>query len=129
MANINGLQMGDVLSTDLRISIKKSLFSKKAVYNPTNSTIKCDKKEYSAEVGSKIAQFLRGNSSDIVARAQNVEHFQESSLGNYLLELAVSDDHQFAAICLYQFDQLRYKAITEILYFEGEEAKVIAEKF
>lgn len=129
MANLNSMEMSAALSNDSRISIKKSLFSKKAIYNNTQSTIKFEKKEYTADEGARIQQFFRGSADEIAKRAEAVSKFQETGLGNYLVEMGISDDHNFMVACLYHYDQLRYKPTTEVLVFEGKAAQKVVEKF
>ena len=58
-----------------------------------------------------------------------LELAQETGLGNYLVEMGISDDHNFMAACLYHYDQLRYKPTTEVLVFEGKAAQKVVEKF
>lgn len=129
MANINSVEMGATLSTDTRISIKKSFFSKKVIYNNTESSIKFAKKEYTPEEGMRIQQLFRGETADIVKKAKDTNKFTETGLGNYLLETGISNDHNFAAFRLYHYDQLRYNPIMPILIFEGADAQILAEKF
>ncbi len=129
MANINSLQMRGALSSDPRISIRKSFFSKKAVYNNTQSTIKFLKKEYTTEVGMRIEKVLAIAADRLESDLKESEQFQETGLGNYLLEGGVSDDKQFAVFRLYRYDRLRYEPVTNIKFYEGSCAEKIAQLF
>lgn len=129
MANINSLEMCGALFSDPRISIKKSFFSKKAVYNNTQSTIKFLKKEYTTEVGMRIEKVLAIAADRLERDLKESEQFQETGLGNYLLEGGVSDDKQFAVFRLYRYDRLRYEPVTKINFYEGSCAEKIAQLF
>lgn len=129
MANINSVEMGSVLLSDARLTVKKSLFSTKTIYNPSQSNVKFTKKEYAMETGQKIEQILKGSTAEIAKKAAAADRFQDTGLGNYLLEMGASDDSQLAVLRLYHFDQLRYKPITDVLWFEGDEAKSILNLF
>lgn len=50
---------------------------------------------------------------------------KEVSNGNYLLEVAKSQDAKFVALLLQQFVQLSYEPVTKTKIFEGDEAKAI----
>lgn len=70
--------------------------ARSAVYNNTQSTIKFLKKEYTAEVGMRIEKVLAIAADRLESDLKESEQFQETGLGNYLLEGGVSDDKQFA---------------------------------
>ena len=129
MANINSLEMCGALFSDPRISLKKSFFSKKAVYNNTQSTIKFLKKEYTTEVGMRIEKVLAIAADRLESDLKESEQFQETGLGNYLLEGGVSDDKQFAVFRLYRYEHLRYEPVTKINFYEGSCAEKIAQLF
>jgi hypothetical protein len=127
MANINHFQMSENLKKDTRISIKKGFlgFGSKMIYNTTQSEIKAYKQEYDASVGEQIRQTLSLSADDV----KTAEKFPQKDLGNYQLELFVSDDRQFLAISLYRYEDLCYKPIMDIKVFENREAEVFAALF
>ena len=98
MANINHFQMIDNLKKDTRVTFKKGFLGlgSKIIYNTTQSNIKAYKKEYDASVGEQILKTLSLSTTDVKA----TEKFPQKDLGNYQLELFVSDDKQFLAVSL-----------------------------
>ena len=63
--------------------------------------------------------------------AQAIGDFRPKDVpnGNYVLEVARSRDGQFVALLLQQFAHMSYEPVTETLFFEGEEAKVVSSMF
>ena len=96
MANINAFQMADIISADKNISVKKGFLglSTKYVYIPTGSRIRGYIKEYSMATGEKLHALL---DSPIEQIEDVINSFEESEMGNYRLEMCVSDDKQFVA--------------------------------
>ena len=127
MANINHFQMIDNLKKDTRVTFKKGLLGlgSKRIYNTTQSNIKAYKKEYDASVGEQILKTLSLSTTDVKA----TEKFPQKDLGNYQLELFVSDDKQFLAVSLYRYEDLCYKPVMEQKVFEGKDAERYAYLF
>ena len=94
MANISTFQMADVISADKNISVKKGILglTTKYVYIPTESRIRGYIKEYSMVTGEKLHAILN---SPIEQIEDVINSFEESEMGNYRLEMCVSDDKQF----------------------------------
>jgi hypothetical protein len=130
MANLNSLAMGNRIANDSRISVKSSFFNlfKKHFYAPTQSPIMVQKKEFSPNDGLKFEHAL--NCNDPKERAANIaalDSMSEVNLGNYLLEMCFSADHQFCVLQLHQFQQLRYEPVSPVCFFEGDEAQQVIE--
>ena len=130
MANIQNLQMWNDICTDVRIQISKSLFGMKttATYKPTNSIINVSKLEYSPQDGEHLRNILsapRATLSSIIGEYRPKPIVN----GNYVLEVCRSRDDLFVCLLLTQYQQLKYKPVTDTLFFEGEEAQTICQLF
>ena len=127
MANIKNLQMWNDICADSRISISKSLFGLKTnvIYVPTQSAIGARTLEYSPEDGERLKFIIENTNASMVKAIGNFRP-KEVPNGNFLLEVAKSQDEKFVALLLQQFVQLSYEPVTKTLTFEGDEAKAIS---
>ena len=127
MANIKNLQMWNDICADSRIGISKSLFGLKTnvTYVPTQSAIEARTLEFSPEDGEHLKSIIE-STNDNIAKAIGNFRPKEVPNGNYLLEVAKSQDAQFVALLLQQFVQLSYEPVTKTLILEGDEAKAIS---
>lgn len=130
MANIKNLQMWNDICADNRISISKSLFGLKTIvtYNKTQSKVSARTIQLSPSDGEHLKRFLEKPKNDIESAIGNF-HPKEVANGNYMLELAQSEDGNFLALLLHQFTQLSYEPVTQMLTFEGNEAQTISKLF
>ena len=130
MANIKNLQMWNSICDNSRISVKCSMFGLKttAIYLPTHSTIKAETLEYSPETGDKLKRIIE-SPKDQLDKAIGLFRPQPTVNGNYMLEKLSSQDGQFVALQLLQFQQLSYEPVTEVLIFEGKDAEVVNKLF
>ena len=130
MANIKNLQMWNSICDNSRISVKSSMFGLKttAIYLPTHSTIKAETLEYSPETGDKLKRIIE-SPKDQLDKAIGLFRPQTTVNGNYMLEKLSSQDGQFVALQLLQFQQLSYEPVTEVLIFEGKDAEVVNKLF
>ena len=46
-----------------------------------------------------------------------INSFEESEMGNYRLEMCVSDDKQFVALRLYRFIHLGFEPVTKVIKY------------
>ena len=130
MSNIRNLRMCYSISTDARISIKKSLFGLRtiAVYNPTGSIVDARVLEFSSDDGEQLKRILSAPREEI---SKAVAGFRPEPVtnGNYLAEVCTSRDGNFLAVYLLQFSILNYEPITDVLIFEGAEAHAVGKLF
>ncbi len=130
MANIKNLQMWKDICADDRIRISKSLFGLKvtAVYEPTQSIIDVRTIEYTPQDGDRLHRILSANKEDL---AKAIDGFRPKEVpnGNYMLEVACSRDGQFVALLLQQFTRMSYEPVTDTLFFEGDEARIVSQLF
>lgn len=129
MANINNLGMGEALSNDVRINVKKSLFGSKVIYTPTQSKVKAFKTSCSPQVGAQLKLLFTGNADNLAETVSKLGKFEETEFGNFQLQGCVSDDHEFVALQLYQYATLNYAPVSQVKIFEGTEAHTVASLF
>ena len=124
MANLKSLQMWENICNDSRIGVSQSLFGlrAKAVYLPTGSELKAGTMGFSASDGMKLKQILLSLHE---GRKCSLDGFKPKPVpnGNYKVEVCYSDDDAFLAIQLFQFSRLSYEPVTDILFFEEDDAR------
>ena len=127
MSSIKHLEMAAALSVYTHIEIKKSLFSTKAIYTPTQSQVKAYILEYSPSEGGRLERLLEmpfdKMATDIVQKGKPVAGVN----GNFRLELCLSDDHQFCGLQLFRFGDFKYNPVFEPRFYEGKDAETIAQ--
>ena len=127
MSSIKHLEMAAALSAYTNIKIKKSLFSTKAIYTPTQSQVKVYILEYSPTEGEHLERLLEmpfdKMAVDIVQKGKPVVGVN----GNFRLELCLSDDHQFCGLQLFRFGDFKYNPIFEPRFYEGKHVETIAQ--
>ena len=126
MSSIKNLEMAAALSTYQNIEIKKSLFSTKAVYTPTQSQAKPVVLEYTPTEGARVARLLDMPLDKMAADIQQKGKPVAGANGNFRLELCLSDDRQFCALQLFRFGDFQYKPVFEPRFYEGKDAEAIA---
>lgn len=130
MVNIKHLQMWNGICADACIGISKSLFGLRttAVYTPTNSIIDARTIELSPADGEHLRRILSSPRKEL---AQAIGDFRPKPVvnGNYMTEVCASRDGAFLAVLLQQFTRMSYEPVTDVLIFEGDEARAIAKLF
>ncbi|MBQ9678186.1 MAG: hypothetical protein IJV44_08640 [Prevotella sp.] len=126
MANIKNLQMWNTICADARISISKSLFGLRttATYTLTNSIIDAKSFEYSPADGEHLKRLI-DTPKERIADAINGFRPKATVNGNYMAEVCASRDGQFLAVLLLQFIRMNYEPVTEVVVFEGDDAKAL----
>ena len=127
MSSIKHLEMAAALSAYTHIEIKKSLFSTKAIYTPTQSQVKVYILEYNPTEGEHLERLLEmpfdKMAVDIVQKGKPVVGVN----GNFRLELCLSDDHQFCAYQLFRYGEFRYNPVFEPRFCEGTDVEFITQ--
>ena len=126
MSSIKNLEMAAALSTYQHIEIKKSLFSIKAIYTPTQSQAKAIILEYTPSEGERVEHLLEMPLDKMAADIQQKGKPAAGANGNFRLELCLSDDHQFCALQLFRFSDFQYKPVFEPRFYEGKDAEAVA---
>ena len=123
MSSIKNLEMAAALSAYQHIEIKKSLFSTKAVYTPTQSQAKAIIREYPPTEGERVQRLLDMPLDKMAADIQQKGKPVAGANGNFRLELCLSDDHQFCAVQLFRFGDFQYKPVFEPRFYEGKDVE------
>jgi len=126
MSSIKNLEMAAALSAYHHIEIKKSLFSTKAIYTPTQSLARAIILEYSPSEGERVEHLLEMPLDKMAADIQQKGKPAAGANGNFRLELCLSDDHQFCALQLFRFSDFQYKPVFEPRFYEGKDAEAVA---
>ena len=127
MSSIKNLEMAAALSAYQHIEIKKSLFSTKAIYTPTQSRVKAVILEYSPTEGEHVTRLLDMPLDKMAAEIQQKGKPAAGANGNFRLELCLSDDRQFCAVHLLRFGDFKYKPVFEPRFYEGKDAEYITQ--
>ena len=123
MSSIKHLEMAAALSAYQHIEIKKSLFSTKAIYTPTQSLAKAIILEYSPSEGERVARLLDMPLDKMAAEIQQKGKPVAGVNGNFRLELCLSDDRQFCAVQLLRFGDFQYKPVFDPRFYEGKDVE------
>ena len=155
MANIKNMQMWNSICADARISISKTLFGLRttATFSPTNSVIDANTFEYSPADGERLKRILdtprelmeqreqsragsdsaesRQKSSNAQKLSAAIGDFRPKATvnGNYMAEVCASRDGAFLAVQLHQFTRMSYEPVTDVLLFEGDDARMMKQLF
>ena len=125
MPSIKNLEMAAALSAYQHIEIKKSLFSTKAIYTPTQSQAKAIILEYTPTEGERVARLLDMPLDKMAADIQQKGKPVAGANGNFRLEVCLSDDHQFCALQLFRFGDFQYNPVFEPRFYEGKDVEPI----
>ena len=130
MANIKNMQMWNSICADARISISKTLFGLRttATFSPTNSVIDANTYEYTTADGEHLKRLLDTPREKLAAAIDNF-HSKTTVNGNFMAEVCASRDGAFLAVQLFQFSRLSYERVTDVLLFEGDEARMMKQLF
>ena len=127
MSSIKNLEMATALSTYQHIEIKKSLFSTKAIYTPTQSQAKAIILEYTPTEGERVERLLDMPLDKMAADIQQNGKPAAGANGHFRLELCLSDDRQFCALQLFRFGDFQYKPVFDPRFYEGKDAEYITQ--
>ena len=108
------------------ITIKKSLFSTKVIYSPTQSEIKVVVMEFSPSEGDRVERLL---TMPLDKMAEDIAQKGKPSAGangNFRLELCMSEDHQFCALQLFHYGDFKYNPVFEPRFYKGKDVETIA---
>ncbi len=127
MPSIKSLEMAAAVSSHNNITIKKSLFSTKAVYTPTQSPVKVFVLEYAPSEGEHLEHLLSMPLDKMAAEIQQKGKPHGGSIGHYRLEVCLSEDRQFCALQLFRFVDFKNNAVFEPRFYEGKDAETVAQ--
>ena len=126
MSSIKNLEMAAALSAHPYVTFKRSLFSAKAVYTPTQSQIKVIILEYSPSEGERLERLLAMPLDKMAEHIAQKGKPSAGANGNFRLELCLSDDHQFCALQLFRFSDFVYHPVFEPRFYKGKDVETVA---
>lgn len=131
MASFNNLEMAQALSHDSRVTIKKGFlgFGAKVVYQPTQSPIHVMLREYNADNGERMENLINAPADRLEAEVEKGKDIQDAQIGSMHLEACISRDGQFVALQMFHFVDFKYKPVTPLRIFEGNEAQLVSSLF
>ena len=132
MANIKSMEMAKAIFAIPYIENRSSFFglSSSVIYKPTQSKLKGHTLDFDVETGKKVKRLLDTPKAEWAAEAAKVGRLKPTqAMGNVLLELAVSTDHQFAAAQVLQYSDLSYQPVGDTHFFEGHDAELLCSMF
>ena len=124
MPSIKNLEMAAAVSANENISIKKSLFSTKVFYKPTQSPISIIVQEYTPIDGEHIVKLLN-MPLDKMGKELEKGKPATTPVGHFRLEICLSEDRQFCALQLFRFPEFKYVPVTEPRFYEGSDVETI----
>lgn len=112
-----------------QVEIKKCFFGlgTSIVYKNTGSKIRIIQNEYDAANGKKLEDLLLTSAEKLVEDGAPSKDIKKSGIGNYRLDVCLSDDKQFVAAQLLRFVDFNYVDITDMKVFEGKASEIVAE--
>lgn len=124
MTNIKSMEMAETIAACDKISVKKSFFSTRYVYNPTGSVLHGIKRDIASGDLTKIEKLLASPADKVAPLAENLK-IERVEVSNVRVDAAVSADSQFAAVQLLRFMDYLYQPVSEVRMFEGPAAQAV----
>ncbi|MBQ8989652.1 MAG: hypothetical protein IJ067_08170 [Prevotella sp.] len=130
MPSFKDLGMAAAVSAYKKITIKKSLFSKKAIYTPTQSPLKVIIQDYTPTEGERLERLLNMPLDKMVADIEKNGAPKSAPIGHFRFEACISEDGQFCAIQLFRFIDFKNSPVFEPRFYEGgKDVEAIAKLF
>jgi hypothetical protein len=129
--NIKNLKMAEAIFANEKISVKKSFMglSTSVVYTPTSSAVKAIGEEYNQEDGNKIEAVINAKDENLEVAVKAAAGVKPAAMSNIRLEGCLSADHEFVALQLLAYRDLRYSPITDVRIYEGKAAEMVSKLF
>ena len=129
MPSLKDLEMAATVSAYKDIEIKKSLFSKKAIYTPTQSVVKAMIIEYTPSDGERLARLLDMPLDKMAVEIDQKGAPKSAPIGHFRFEVCMSEDRQFCAIQLFRFVDFKNSPVFDARFYEGKDVEMIAKLF
>ena len=129
MPSFKDLEMAAAVSAYRNIDIKKSWFSKKAIYTPSQSPVKVIVQEYTPAEGERLARLLDMPLDKMVTEIEQKGAPKSAPIGHFRFEICLSEDGQFCAIQLFRFVDFKNSPVFDARFYEGKDVEMIAKLF
>lgn len=105
------------------IATQKSFFGlrSKVVYTPTNSIVESYTNTYDVASGEFYKGLLQMSHEEL----STISDFNYNEGEDYLMEICLSEDHEFLAVRLSKFLPEEVEHLTPVIYYTGEDAEKI----
>lgn len=127
MPSIKSLEMAAAVSAHKNIEMKKSLFSTKCVYTPTQSPVKALVLEYAPSEGERLERLLSLSPDKMAEEIAEKGKPKAAAIGHFRLEACLSADGQFCALQLFRFADFKNNAVFEPRFYEGKDAASVTQ--
>ena len=121
--------MAVAVSAYKNIDIKKSLFSKKAIYTPTQSPVRVMVLDYTPSEGERLEHLLDMPLDKMVADIEQKGAPRKAPIGHFRFEVCLSEDGQFCALQLFRFVDFKNSPVFEPRFYEGKDVEAIVKLF
>jgi len=127
MANFKSLHMAQQLISHKNVNITSTMLglSKKLVYSVTGATIKVNKYNYGLDAVTHLQRIIESDGAQL-ASAVKACRASKQEIGNIELDACISTDKQFVALQLLQFIDYSYRPISDVAFYEGEQAELVS---
>ena len=127
MSSLKNLEMAHAVSAHPHITVKKSFFQTKVIFTPTQSPVHVIIQEYTPTEGARLISLLDMPIDKLSDEIRRGGKPASGSNGHFHLEACLSEDRKFCALQVFRYGDFRYNAIGEPRFYEGDDAKVIAQ--
>ncbi len=126
MASYKHMEMAKALSNDSRIAIRSGFlgFGTKLSYLPTGAKISLIVNEYAADMAGRLTRLLQKDGGEWRLEVENGK-LPTVPVGQFRLEAAYSQDGEYLALQLFRFVDFTYSPNTDMVVYEGDDAKAV----
>ncbi len=127
MTSINKLELTKALAKSELFTVKKGFLGMgtKMTYVPTGSNVKAEVLEYSLTDAEQLERIMRMDKAQMVKSLQSA-NLQAAHMGNARLEVLKSEDGACVVMQLFRFADFSFRAASEVIILEGEDAEAVS---
>ena len=121
----------EIVSTNNNITSSATFFGliTRLMYQPTESRLRFVDRYYGPTLCEPLLHIFSMSDQSLEKQIVHKSHYEQNCNGKMLLECCVSDDKEFVAMRLCEFDKIDYLPITEVRFLQGSLAKQVAHFF
>ncbi len=125
----NEIAMQKALAQKTYIQIEKKFWGLKTniIYKPTRSSVHSKYLEFEPQEGQLVQQILSAEKSELSSLC--TQKVKPAANGKFRLYLCASQDGNFAAFQLSEYENFSFKPVSEIRFATGDEAQQILRFF
>lgn len=121
----------EIVSTNNNITSSSAFLGliTRLMYQPTESRLRFVNRYYGPNLCQPLLHIISLSDQSLEKQIVHKSHYEQNCNGKMLLECCVSDDKEFVAMRLCEFDKIDYLPITEVRFVQGSLAKQVAQFF